>query len=109
MGGPKAALCPLVNTNEQEARSHHTHQTPPKWWTASLESSWNGVKKQAIAAWDRRVGFETALERHKAEQAIAFGFGARDTYLRALLAWSDELDAVKQGWEFATQPQPICL
>ena len=123
-----------MNLNEQAARSHHTHTIPPRWWNASLESSWNAVKKEALTAWEARTSVQHEDARHAAEQALAFGFGGHHIY-RSIRSWTNELieqlrtdwngtheasqpweharDEVRQGWEFAAlvlrRAPAICL
>lgn len=63
----------------------------PKWWTKSFESSWNKVKAEAIADWDKMVDVEKQLQRGVAEEAIAFGHGARDAYQK-MQVWGGDLE-----------------
>lgn len=103
--------------NSNRARKH-----PPRWWTESLETSWNRVKTEAVAEWAQLGEHEKTLEHQIAEEAIAFGHGACETYDK-LSVWGDDLenkleadwkdsheaahawesvrDAVKHGWQRA--------
>ena len=73
----------------------------PKWWTDSLETSWNGVKAEAIAGWDKVVGTQRKLDKGIAEEAIAFGHGARQVYQK-IEVWGSELeDKLKADWKEA--------
>lgn len=123
-----------MNLNEQAARPPLTHLIPPRWWTASLESSWNAVKKEALTGWEARTSVQHEEARHAAEQALAFGFGGHHVYpsmrswsaeLAALLEndwnethessqpWDQARDEVRHGWDFAAlvlrRAPAICL
>lgn len=94
----------------------------PRWWTESVETSWNRVKAEALDEWDQLEAYEKKLEREIAEEAIAFGHGGCETYDKlyewggdledklkadwadsheAALAWESVRDAVKHGWQRA--------
>ena len=94
----------------------------PKWWTESIESSWSAAKKDALADWDKLAAAQKELTLAVAEEAIAFGHGARDRFqkfqvwgaeLEAKLesdwkdghqtahAWEKVKDAVRHGWKRA--------
>ena len=70
-----------------------------QWWTDKTESSWAAVKKEAVADWDKAVGAEKKLADKAAEEALAFGHGARDAYQK-LAVWGGELeDKLKADWK----------
>jgi len=102
-------------------QSHHTDK--PRWWTQSVEDSWNKVKAQVLQEWEKLVAGSKQLDRRLAEEALAFGHGARAGYHRIEIwgrdlesrlqqdwkemsrnverKWEDVRDAVKLGWERA--------
>jgi hypothetical protein len=95
----------------------------PHWWTDRIDTSWEKAKADVMKAWrsTKRVG--RALEDAAAEEAVAFGHGARQVYpavrewsadLAQMLeldwketrrgvqhGWEDVKDAVRHGWESA--------
>ena len=71
----------------------------PKWWNESFQSSWDKVKAQVLADWDKVVGAEKKLERGITEEAIAFGHGARQAYQK-MAVWGGELEeGLKTDWK----------
>ena len=76
----------------REARS----SDKPHWWTDSLEESWSKVKAQVMEEWKRLVEGGKTLDHHIAEEALAFGHGARAAYNK-LESWSKELEARLQA------------
>ena len=93
------------------------------WWTENIETSWLAAKQGLVADWQKLATNEKALAHEAAEEAIAFGHGARDAFkdlqtwsveLQAKLesdwkdghrtahAWEQVKDAVRHGWNRAT-------
>ena len=71
----------------------------PKWWTESFETSWKKARAEVMADWDKVVAGEKKLEHSIAEEALAFGHGARDAY-RKMEVWGSELeDKLKADWK----------
>lgn len=114
-----------------QAQSHKANNTElrkPTWWNESFETSWQKVKVTTLEGWDKLLQRGQKLNHRIAEQALAFGHGARELYPK-ITAWSKELedklkadwaqiqgtaeetwekvsDAIKHGWETAKQPKP---
>jgi len=71
----------------------------PKWWTDSLETSWNNVKAEVIRDWDKLVVGETELEHRVDHEAVAFGFGARYAF-HDFKVWGAEVEELlKADWK----------
>ena len=92
-----------MNDTKEQAKDHvktnHAHKHLPRWWTESLESSWARVKTEAVADWKKGVGVENKLENDLAEEAMAFGHGARSAYQK-FSAWGGELEeTLKADWK----------
>ncbi len=115
----------MQDTGSENPSSAERPSSKPRWWTDTLEESWNKVKAQVMDEWQRMVARGKQLDNLLAEEALAFGHGARATYekmevwskeLEARLQadwkelaqaaerrWEDVRDAVKLGWERATR------
>ena len=123
---------PDTSLESTPQQSHHCDM--PRWWSDSVEDSWNKVKVQVLQEWEKVVDGSKQLDRRLAEEALALGHGARAGYRKlefwgrdlesrlqqdwkgmtraAGRRWEDVRDAVKLGWErarSATRPNPpIC-
>jgi len=81
-----------------ETSSAPKHQDRPNWWNDKVESSWNSAKKEAVADWDRLVGAEKKVTNEIAEDAMAFGHGARSAYDK-FQAWGNDLEKkLEEDW-----------
>jgi hypothetical protein len=100
----------------------------PKWWSPETEASWQKVKNAVVGEWHKVADGAKKIEKVVAEQAIAFGHGARDAYGRmgtwsadvekklkadwestrheAGETWDKVRDAVKHGWDKTVHPTP---
>ena len=71
----------------------------PKWWTDGIEASWNKMKADTIAEWNKVVASEKRTATQLDEGAIAFGHGARKVY-HEIKAWGSDLeDKLKVDWK----------
>ena len=69
------------------------------WWTENIETSWLTAKKELMADWEKLATNEKSLAHEAAEEAIAFGHGARDAF-KDLQTWSVELQAqLESDWK----------
>lgn len=86
-------------TTEQPHQATKDKMGKPAWWNDSLQTSWKKVSASTLAAWDKSVQAEKKLEHHIAEEALAFGHGAREAYPK-MLVWNAELeDKLKADWK----------
>ncbi len=71
----------------------------PHWWSAVHDLSWDKVKSEAVSNWEKISAGAGKLQKSVAENAIAFGHGAKDIYGKTG-PWSDEVEAkLKADWE----------
>jgi len=75
----------------------HSHK--PAWWTDSLETSWGKVKAEATQGWEKIVQGDKKLAQRVDEEAMAFGYGARQAY-RDVQVWGEKLEAMlRADWK----------
>lgn len=85
--------------DQKTSESLKKKASKPSWWNDSLETSWEKVRAHMLAEWNKAVEGKQKLEHQIAEEALAFGHGAREAYPK-LLAWTGELeDKLKADWK----------
>ena len=75
----------------------------PQWWSKVEDLSWDKVKGSLTDEWQKVAGGAQKLEHKLAENAIAFGHGAKSAYnqtAQKMDGWSDEVEKrLKADWE----------
>lgn len=71
----------------------------PTWWNDSLDTSWKKASAGILSGWDKLSEGGKKLEHSLAEEALAFGHGAREIYPK-MSVWAGELeDKLKADWK----------